>query len=233
MIGFVLNVEQVKIVLNRCNSSLYKDIKEIYKKNRFIINKRIQAFRDILKAEDQKDIFAEFIFCLLTPQSKAKICWDAVSRLRRKNLLCRGDINAIYKELKGVRFAYKKARYIYEARKLFMSNGRLRIRSILLKCKAPSGLRDWLVKNVKGMGYKEASHFLRNIGLGEKMGILDRHILKNLYQLNVIKEMPKTLTRKRYLTIEQALRDFSQAIKIPMSHIDLVLWCKETGEVFK
>ncbi|GAJ17855.1 unnamed protein product, partial [marine sediment metagenome] len=25
-------------------------------------------------------------------------------------------------------------------------------------------LREWVVKNFKGLGYKEASHFLRNIG---------------------------------------------------------------------
>jgi len=41
---------------------------------------------------------------------------------------------------------------------------------------------EWLVKNLTGLGYKEAGHFLRNIGSG-KIAILDRHILRNLHAL--------------------------------------------------
>lgn len=53
------------------------------------------------------------------------------------------------------------------------------------------------------MSYKEASHFLRNVGFGENIAILDRHILRNLVKLEVIDELPKTLTPKLYLEIEE------------------------------
>ena len=50
-------------------------------------------------------------------------------------------------------------------------------------------LRNWLAKNVKGYGLKEAGHFLRNIGISDnKITILDRHILRNLKKLNIIAE---------------------------------------------
>ena len=86
---------------------------------------------------------------------------------------------------------------------------------------------------MKGIGYKEASHFLRNIGFGEHLAILDRHIMKNLKLLGIIDEIPISLTRKKYLEIEQRMVKFSKKVKIPMKHLDLVLWYKETGEIFK
>ena len=89
------------------------------------------------------------------------------------------------------------------------------------------------MENIKGMGHKEASHFLRNIGLGESLAILDRHILKNLALLGVIKEPPSTLSRRLYLETEKNMKRFSKQAMIPMGHLDLLLWYKEAGEVFK
>ena len=76
-------------------------------------------------------------------------------------------------------------------------------------------------------------HFLRNIGLGEKIAILDRHILRNLVLLGVVEEMPESLSRSKYLQIEKDLLEFSKHIGIPPAHLDLLLWYKETGEIFK
>ncbi|MGB7531751.1 MAG: hypothetical protein WA977_02075 [Halobacteriota archaeon] len=89
-------------------------------------------------------------------------------------------------------------------------------------------LRDWLVQNVKGIGYKEACHFLRNIGLGENMAILDRYILKNLNLLGVEKIL-SSLPKHRYFEIEKKMMKFASKINIPMSHRNLVLWYKDTG----
>ena len=89
------------------------------------------------------------------------------------------------------------------------------------------------MKNIKGLGYKEASHFLRNIGRGEDLAILDRHILKNLALLGVIDEVPSSPTKRLYLEIEEKMAAFSRQTNIPMGHLDLLLWYKEAGEVFK
>ena len=92
--------------------------------------------------------------------------------------------------------------------------------------------REWLVKNIKGYGYKEASHFLRNIGKGFELAILDRHILKNLVEFNVIDGIP-ALTKKKYYEIEKKMKEFSERIGIPMAYLDFVLWYKQTGRIFK
>ena len=93
--------------------------------------------------------------------------------------------------------------------------------------------REWFVKNVKGLGYKEASHFLRNIGLGKNFAILDVHILKNLKRYKVIKKIPPSISKKTYIKIEESVREFSGRINIPLEELDLLFWSHETGVIFK
>ena len=220
------------------NSIIYKknhveEIKRIYLSIKDKIKFRLDEFNQILKTSKDENIFAELVFCILTPQSKAKSCWSAVKNLLYSDLLLKGDANRVANELSRVRFRYKKAKYIIEARKTFSSNGQISIKPKIEQLVKNKNERDWLVNNVKGIGYKEASHFLRNIGLGEKFAILDRHVLKNLKLLEIIKEIPESLSKKRYLEIENKMKNFADIIKIPISHLDLLLWYKETGEIFK
>ena len=107
------------------------------------------------------------------------------------------------------------------------------LRSILGKINDGYQAREWLVRNVKGIGYKEAGHFMRNIGFDQDLAILDRHILRNLKKLRVIDGVPDTLTKRQYLATEGKMKEFSEAVGIPMSHLDFVLWYKETGEILK
>jgi N-glycosylase/DNA lyase len=94
-------------------------------------------------------------------------------------------------------------------------------------------LREWLVKNVLGLGYKEASHFLRNIGKNDGLAILDRHILRNLNRLGVIDSIPKSISKKHYLEIERCFSKFSLDLGIALDELDLVFWSMETGEIRK
>ena len=209
-----------------------KEIKEIFYAKQKEINSRLDDFKQVW-VRDDNEIFSELVFCLLTPQSKAKTCWGAVMNLKKKGLLLNGDANQIVSELGGVRFRNKKAIYIVEARDFFTANNRISIKTKIKGFNKNKDAREWLVKNVRGMGYKEASHFLRNIGFGEDFAILDRHILKNLKALEVIEEIPGSISRKKYLEIEKRMIKFSKDVNIPMSYLDLVLWYKETGEIFK
>lgn len=218
--------------------TLHNQIKRLYSLKNAQIRSRLKEFEQLWSHGSDEEIFAELAFCILTPQSKAKVCWDAIERLREEGVLFKGNTRHIKKELIGVRFKNKKARYIVEARKLFMTQNRIKVLKgglvgFLSKFADVRECREWLVKNIKGLGYKEASHFLRNIGLGENIAILDRHILKNLKQLGIVEEIPKSMGRARYMQIEKDMLGFARQINIPLSHLDLLLWSKETGEVFK
>ena len=210
-----------------------KKLQELYLFLQDKVLLRLNEFGQILEMGSEKEVFAELVFCLLTPQSRAKKCCAAVENLIHKNLLLKGNTNRISKEIHEARFRHKKAGYIVEARKQFLVNGKLTIKSRIMQFSDVYDAREWLVQHVKGIAYKEASHFLRNIGLGKNLAILDRHILKNLKLFGVIEEVPGSLPRKRYLEIEKKMNEFGKKMKIPVSHLDLVLWYKETGEIFK
>ena len=212
---------------------LLKDIKNLYSLIKDNISKRINEFEDFWKNSSDEDVFAELIFCILTPQSKALTCWNAVESLIKKDLLFCDDPKKIQNELIGVRFKYKKSEYIIEAKKHFFINGKCEMKKIIKGFDDIILLREWLVKNLKGYGYKEASHFLRNIGLGEKLAILDRHILRNLFRLQIIDKIPTSMTKKEYLDIERKMKVFSSGVQINLTHLDLLLWYKETYKIFK
>ncbi|MCD6454070.1 MAG: N-glycosylase/DNA lyase [Candidatus Aminicenantes bacterium] len=214
------------------DTSELNDIRTIFNKRKGEIEERLKEFRFVLKRNNPRELFAEFAFCLLTPQSRAKTCWAAIETLKRTGTLYSGSPEEIEKHLFGVRFKRNKSKYIAEAREKFFKNGKFTLMENIASLPSHEA-REWLVKNVKGMGMKEASHFLRNIGLGEDLAILDRHILKNLKALKVIKDIPASISPKRYLNIEERMKKFSRDIGIPMSVLDLVFWCRETGEIFK
>lgn len=213
--------------------NIIREIKKLYLSIQDEIISRLDEFKRVREKGSEEDVFAELVFCILTPQSRAKLCWDAMNNLLNKNLLLKGSKNQILKELDGVRFKYKKAEYIAEAGKQFLTEGKISIKSQISRFSDVYDAREWLAQNVKGIGYKEAGHFLRNIGLGENLAILDRHVLKNLKSLRVIKEIPSSISRKKYFEIEKKMRGFAEKIKIPMSHLDLLFWYKETGDIFK
>lgn len=202
-----------------------KSLLDGYKKKRIDIRNRLQEFRYIYKKSD-KDIFAELCFCILTPQAKAVICDQAIKRLQSRDLLFSGSQRDVRRCLRGVRFPNNKARYLIEARKCSDLKARINTKDL-------THARYWLVKNIKGLGYKEASHFLRNIGFGQDLAILDRHILKNLKRYGVIKKIPDSLTKKEYIKIENKMREFFQQLNITLEEIDLLFWSNETGMIFK
>ena len=212
--------------------SAIQALQALYQERKEAIQKRLAEFRQVMQWKDE-DVFAELCFCLLTPQSSAKVCWEAVTVLKERTLLLKGQPAELEPHLRSVRFSDSKAKYIVEARNMFSKDGKLELKSQISSFYNPFELREWLVENVKGLGYKEASHFLRNIGLGEGFAILDRHILRNLNRLGVIPEIPATITKKRYMEIEEKLRRFATEIGIPLGDLDLLFWSKETGWIFK
>ncbi|MFA6321693.1 MAG: N-glycosylase/DNA lyase [Candidatus Omnitrophota bacterium] len=210
-----------------------KDLISAYKKIRPEIRRRLSEFSPIHKSSDEK-IFSEMCYCILTANANALKCNEAIGDLEKKGFLLKGEPRHIRPLIKGkARFHNKKAEYIVGARKLFERDGTIDIKS-KLNPRDILNVREWLVENIKGFGYKEASHFLRNIGLGKNIAILDRHILKNLQKYSVIDKIPSSLgSRRVYLEIEDKMKGFSKKTGIPLEDMDLLFWSLQTGFVFK
>ena len=209
---------------------MYKQLFKDYSHKKKDITNRINEFRKLKKVSSKK-IFEELCFCILTPQSKAVYADRSIKQLI-KGSLYREGIQGIRKCLHSVRFPNNKSKYILLARNLFFIDGEMRIKQYI-DAKDIHATREFFVKNVKGIGFKEASHFLRNIGYGENIAILDVHILRNLKKYKLINDIPKTISKKQYYLIEQKMRKFSEQIKIPFEHLDLLFWSIQTGFIFK
>jgi hypothetical protein len=123
-----------------------------------LIETRLGEFRHIWKFASDEELFRELVFCLLTPQSKAKTCWKAVQRLDRKCMIDAGEPSEVSEELVGVRFNQRKAEYICLARSMFCERS---LRGTLAGFAGSAAAREWLVENVKGLGYKETSAWER------------------------------------------------------------------------
>lgn len=207
------------------------ELREEWRSRRTEIEGRLEDFRRIGKAGD-RELFREMAFCLFAIQTSARRSDGAVTRLGSNGLLWRGSAKDIAEVLRRqVRFHNHKASYLVSARERFFGGGSPL--GTWLRATPPTIAREQLVREVDGFGYKEASHFLRNVGRGEEFAILDRHVLKNLRHHGVIRTIPDALSAKRYLAIEGNVRTFAGAVRIPMAAIDLLFWSRETGEVFK
>jgi N-glycosylase/DNA lyase len=181
--------------------------------------------------------FYELAYCLLTPQSSAVNASLVVDALQAQQFLERSvDPTPLLRDRRHyIRFHNTKSSRLLEAREtypfLLAELDRSRARADAFKTDGYL-LRDWLLASVRGLGWKEASHFLRNIGYQE-LAILDRHILRNLKYHGVIRTIPKTLTPKRYVSIERAFMKFAAVLNISMDELDLLFWSRETGEIRK
>jgi N-glycosylase/DNA lyase len=196
------------------------------------IEERLHVFKTIWEKGTDVDVFYELVFCILTPQSKPEMCWEAVKRLKNSDLFLLETDKEILTCLYGVRFKYKKSGFVLEARRLFETKPE-GIKKHLSGFENINEARKWLVQSVKGIGIKEAGHFLRNIGLGGELAILDRHVLRFLMSAEVINEIPRSLTETRYMQIEKKMRQYAKKIGIQMSHLDFLLFYKATGKIFK
>jgi len=195
-------------------------LSEEYKKHRKEIESRLKEFSSI----KDKNYLRELMFCILTPQSNAEKCWQAIQELEK----CQLEEKKVKECLKTkTRFYKNKTRYLLEANQNWS-----KIKENLEK-ENPIELRNWLANNVKGIGLKESSHFLRNIGKSKnQLAILDRHILRQLEKLNVISKKT-TLNKKTYTELEQKMKNFSKKVNIPLDHLDLLFWKIESGRIFK
>jgi N-glycosylase/DNA lyase len=209
-----------------------KELLREYSAKKFEIKNRLKEFARLTELGNKK-LFRELVFCILTPGTKATKGDEAVKALAEAGLLLKGSQRQISAELKGVvRFHNNKARYIVLARNFFTNGKGIDIKNKLDRYNTIS-TRNWFAENVKGIGYKEASHFLRNIGLGKGLAILDTHILHNLKRYRVIDEIPASTSRRAYLDIEERMRRFSKRIGIPLEELDLLFWSRQTGFIFK
>ena len=168
---------------------------------------------------DRKRVLFELAFCLCTPQSKATHCRDAVRRMQAGGILEFSTKEQLLNCMQAVRFNDKKSDYIIRAQGQFEQ---IYVKILQLK-ERPEELREWLAGNVMGFGMKEASHFLRNIGLGENLAILDVHIIREMQQLSLTDKTSSGLSKKAYLEIERRFASLAKTLNMSVAELDCTI----------
>jgi N-glycosylase/DNA lyase len=212
---------------------LIDELQRDYRAKRPLIEKRLAAFRKVYEKGDRA-IFEELCYCILTAGSSARMGMRTVKALR--DILRTGSEKELQQRAKAhsARFWRLRPSYIIHTREYLNDACGLKLKQLIGSFDCPATRRDFFAKNkgVKGLGYKEASHFLRNIGF-PGYAILDKHILNSLREMGVISERMRPTSREGYLSIEKDLKRFALEIGIDMDHLDLLLWSRKTGEILK
>lgn len=190
-----------------------------------IVDQRLRQFTELGKSSS-KELFKELCFCILTANCGAERCMEVQSHIGEGFVTLSEPQLAVELRRLGHRYPNIRARYIIEARRYKDT-----IKEVIGAFDESVHARAWLVKNIKGIGYKEASHFLRNIGYTD-LAIIDFHIIDVLTRYGIIKR-PKTLTRNRYSEIEDQLEEIAKKSDLNLAELDLYLWYMETGKILK
>ena len=199
------------------------------------IKKKLSEFDEVWRKGSDARLWEELAFCIFTAGASARMGLNSVDAVR--SLLLNGqpeEMTAALKKAGAHRFPVARPRYIVTTRAYFRANFDMALRKRLRSFSDPLERRDWLAqeKQIKGLGYKEASHFLRNIGV-KGHAILDKHVMRCLAEVGVIDSPQPPSNRKKYLEVEQQLLKFARDVKINCDELDLVLWSMKTGEILK
>jgi len=210
-----------------------EDIKTAHVDRRNEIRGRLNEFQAVRQARNDDRLWEEMVFCFFTGGCSAQMGLRSVEAVRP--LLKEGDQTQLAKALTGVhRYPNERAKYIVHSRAFLETDCDLKLGDRLASFDCDLARRDWLAreKGIKGLGYKEASHFLRNIGY-TGYAILDKHVLRCLTELKIIDDPKPPNTRSRYLTVEGKLRELTDTAQIDFDEMDLVLWSMKTGTILK
>jgi N-glycosylase/DNA lyase len=211
------------------------DIRSTHASRKKEIQARLNEFRNIWRNGSDERLWEELVFCIFTAGASARMGFTAVDAVRP--LLAQGkqrEMTSALRRAGAHRFPVARPGYIVITRDYLREHCGMELRRKFESFRDPIERRDWLAqeKRIKGLGYKESSHFLRNIGI-RGHAILDKHVMSCLQDLQVVETAKPPTTRTRYLEVEEKLKSFARDIKIDFDELDLVLWSIKTGEVLK
>jgi N-glycosylase/DNA lyase len=210
-----------------------ENIRRNHRRRRKEIRQRLGEFAALGERGDDRELWEEMVYCFFTGGCSARMGLNALEAV--KPVLMTATREELTKRLLGVhRYPNARSRYVVASRDFLNEHCGMRLRDKLTGFDCSLERRDWLVKEkgIKGLGYKEASHYLRNIGF-RGYAILDKHVLNCLAELKIIDDPKPPNTRSNYLRTEEKLKQLTLMTGVDFDELDLVLWSMKTGVILK
>ena len=217
------------------NHSLHGTVKVICDliTERIAENNRTVVRRDV-------DLRYELVACLLGSQVRAESADAALDRLCRADLLtdkrwqvtddnfeleiCAvlADQHSSDDQRSSHRFPQMRARQLGQMRKA------LQLKPLSKRLSQEEPIRETrasLVRDMPGIGPKQASMFLRNIGMSYDIAILDVHVLGFFQRLGLLSgDRVELSTLKRYEQTEAIASRYAAECGHPVGFIDWAIW---------
>jgi N-glycosylase/DNA lyase len=209
--------------------------------SKVINDKNISAWSEL--TED--DLWYELIACILGSQTKYELAQAFTKHLQTSHILdfeiMKNDFNNFEQKLidtlsqkiifnfnnitvtQRYRYPRSKANYIRRTGESIYNNSSLR--NLLLEYNNPFDTRKLLISNAVGIGPKQASLFLRNIGYADNLAILDVHVLRYMSLLHLFSFPVKNIgITSIYERVESILRKYAETLNTKLSNLDLAIW---------
>lgn len=183
-------------------------------------------------------LWEELVNCILSSQVKFELSSAFLESLKQKKLLdFNQDIDSyeedlvcalkspvlVGERLVKYRFPNAKAKQISNAKRNIYSEG-LSLKALFDEYPNSLELRTVLVNLVPGLGMKQASMFLRNMSKSFDLAVIDSHILKYMNIVNLIKNVPVSISKLQYLQKEKILKEYTNKFDYPIGCVDYAIW---------
>ena len=132
-------------------------------------------------------------------------------------------------QLRKYRYPKKRSENITNAAKVLYADSSIKQR--LEEATSIIEVRKFFARQVPGIGIKESSHFLRNIGYSDALAIIDVHVLNFLKENYFVNPSDvKNLTESRYEKLEIILQNLAEFHGLNLGILDLAIWYYMRGK---
>ena len=181
----------------------------------------------------EDDLWRELVFCILGSRVRFEAVHAAVERMDSMYLLSQPWRNTGFDQYEedivtalsgGYPFYRIRANHIRRAAEhLYTSRGS--ILKLLDSAGDVRSVRRVLVAEVAGLGPKQASLFLRNIGYAKHIAILDVHVLTYLNRVGLTDTLLKSVsTLSQYEVLEDSFIEHAYTFGYSPDQFDLAVW---------
>lgn len=183
----------------------------------------------------------ELSACILSSQVPYVTAVEAANSIDKQGILfeSRADDSTTFERLYSVllnpfvingqmrryRFPEIRARQLSAAHKIFNDMKKRSPISLFNEFDDVTTARMWLVDYIPGLGPKQASMFLRNIGFSYDLAILDSHVLNYMRSIGIYSEEARSISGlRKYDRYEAVLRDHAKELDCPVGILDWAIW---------
>lgn len=180
------------------------------------------------------------VSCILGSQVRYEMAYTALERIENTGLLTdewwcndRDNFEAKVFEVLSVnthqshkkwcyRFPKSRAHQLEETRKTIAKRP---LFERLYNNSDPKNIRKELISDIPGIGPKQASMFLRNIGISYDLAILDTHVLRFMHmQKTLYLKQMNIGTLSAYERTERIAQNYANSLGYPVGYLDLAIW---------